>query len=75
MKIIYENEWDRSVVHVDTELPYEENYQMRMLRHNELRSLVKVTGIGREGKYKRPFVRVFCRKRTDVDFRDHGSTR
>ena len=55
VKIIYENEWDRSVVHVDTELPYEENYQMRMLRHNELRSLVKVTGIGREGKSRYTF--------------------
>lgn len=55
MKIIYENEWDRSVAHVDLELPYEEDYQMRMLRHNDMRFLIKVTGIGREGKSRYTF--------------------
>lgn len=55
MNIIYENEWDRSLVHVDVELSYEEDYQMRMLRHNNLKFLVKVTGIGREGKSRYTF--------------------
>lgn len=55
MKIIYENEWDRSVVHVDIEFPYEEDYQMRMLRHNAPGFLIKVTGNGREGKSRYTF--------------------
>ena len=55
MKIIYENEWDHLAVHTDLELPYEEDYQMRMLRHNDLRFLVKVTGIGRDGRSRYTF--------------------
>ena len=55
VKIIYENEWDRSVVHVDVELPYTEDYQMQMLRHNDFKFLVKVAGIGREGKSRYTF--------------------
>ena len=49
VKIVYENEWDRSVVHADIEFPYEEDYQMMMLRHNDFKFLVKITGTGREG--------------------------
>lgn len=55
MKIIYENEWDRTVVHVDVEFPYEEDYQMQMLKCNNLRFLVKAAGIGREGKSRYTF--------------------
>ena len=55
VKIIYENEWDRLAVHTDLEVPYEEDYQMRMLRHNDLRFLVKVTGIGRDGRSRYTF--------------------
>ena len=55
MKIVYENEWDRSVVHADIEFPYEEDYQMMMLRHNDFKFLVKITGTGREGKSRYTF--------------------
>lgn len=55
MKIIYENEWDRTAIHADLEIPYEEDYQMRMLKHNNFRFLVKVTGIGREGNSRYTF--------------------
>lgn len=55
MKIIYENEWERAAVHVDIEIPYEEDYQMRMLGHNRINSLLKVTGNGRDGQSRYTF--------------------
>lgn len=55
MKITYENEWERTAVHVDMEMPYEEDYQMRMLSHNNICSLLKVTGSGRDGQSRYTF--------------------
>ena len=55
MKIIYENEWEHTAVHVDIESPYEEDYQMRMLSHNRINSLLKVAGNGREGQSRYTF--------------------
>ena len=55
MKITYENEWERTAVHVDLEIPYEEDYQIRMLSHNRISSLLKVVGNGREGQSRYTF--------------------
>lgn len=50
MKITYENEWEKANVHIDITKPYEEDYQMRMLSHNDLNCLLRVSGSGREGQ-------------------------
>ena len=55
MKITYENEWERAAIHVDMEMPYEEDYQMLMLSHNNIGSLLKVTGRGRDGQSRYTF--------------------
>lgn len=49
MKITYENKWERSLIHADLEIPYKEGYQMKMLAGNDIKSLLKVTGSGRDG--------------------------
>lgn len=55
MKITYENEWEHTAVHVDMEIPYEEDYQIHMLSHNNICSLLKVTGSGRDGQSRYTF--------------------
>lgn len=55
MKITYENEWEHTAVHVDMEIPYEEDYQIHMLSHNNICSLLKVTGNGRDGQSRYTF--------------------
>lgn len=50
MKVTYENEWERSAVHIDMMIPYEEDYQIRMIGDNELSCLLKISGSGREGQ-------------------------
>lgn len=49
MKIWQENQWERSIAHVDTDQPYRGNYQMKMLENNALSSVLKMSGCGREG--------------------------
>ena len=34
---------------IDSEQPYQETYQMRMLKNNHIPGLLKVSGCGREG--------------------------
>ncbi len=48
MKITYENEWEHTDVHIDMPFPYEEDYRLRMLKHNDIECLLKVKGCGRE---------------------------
>ena len=36
LKISYEKGWDSICIHVDIPVPYEENYQMRMIRNNTI---------------------------------------
>ena len=49
MKITYENGWEYTDIHVDLPVPYEDNYQMRMLRVNEIPGLAAVKGSGLNG--------------------------
>ena len=49
MKITYENGWEYTDIHIDLSVPYEDNYQMRMLRANEIPGLAPVKGSGRDG--------------------------
>ena len=49
MKITYENSWEYTDIHIDLSVPYEDNYQMRMLRANEIPGLAPVKGSGRDG--------------------------
>ena len=49
MKITYENGWEYTDIHIDLPVPFEDNYQMRMLRANEIPGLAPVTGSGRDG--------------------------
>ena len=36
-------------IHVDVPVPFEDNYQMRMLRSNEIPGLAEIKGSGRDG--------------------------
>lgn len=49
MKITYENGWEYTDIHIDLPVPYEDNYQMRMLRANEIPGLAGVKGSGLDG--------------------------
>lgn len=53
--ITFENEWNQSRIHIDVPVPYEEDYQMRMLENNEIPGIMKVTGCGRDGESRYTF--------------------
>lgn len=42
-------------VHIDLPIPYKENYQMRMLSHNDIPGLLRVKGSGRDGQSRYTF--------------------
>lgn len=48
--ITFENEWNQSCIHIDVSVPYEEDYQMRMLENNEIPGIMKGSGCGRDGE-------------------------
>lgn len=48
MKVTYENGWEHTDIHIDLGIPYNEDYQMRMLSANDIPGLIKVKGSGRE---------------------------
>ena len=41
MNVTYENNWEYTDIHIDLEVPYKENYQMRMLNSNDISGLMK----------------------------------
>lgn len=55
MKVTYENKWEQTVLHIDLEIPYEEDYQMKMLGSNQIKGLLKVAGSGRDGQSRYSF--------------------
>jgi len=55
MKIIYQNEWDYTNIHVDLPIPYEEDYQVKMINYNEISGLLPVHGIGKNGQSRYTF--------------------
>ena len=34
MQITYQNEWEYTNIHVDLPIPYEEDYQIKMIHYN-----------------------------------------
>jgi hypothetical protein len=50
VNVTYENNWEYTDIHIDLEVPYKENYQMRMLNSNDISGLMKVKGSGRDGQ-------------------------
>lgn len=46
--IILEKDWNQPCIHIDVPVPYEEDYQMKMLRYNEIEGILRVSGVGRE---------------------------
>ena len=55
LKISYEKGWDSICIHVDIPVPYEENYQMRMIRNNTIPHLSDTKGSGRDGTSRYTF--------------------
>lgn len=53
--VTFENEWSQPCLHIDVSVPYEEDYQMRMLENNEIPGVMKVTGTGRNGESRYTF--------------------
>ncbi len=53
--VTFENEWSQPCIHIDVCVPYEEDYQMRMLENNEIARVMKVTGSGRNGESRYTF--------------------
>ena len=45
-----EKDWNQSCLYIEVPVPYEEDYEIRMIRNNDIPGLLKVTGIGSEGK-------------------------
>lgn len=45
-----EKDWNQSCLYIEVPVPYEEDYEIRMIRNNHIPGLLKVTGIGSEGK-------------------------
>ena len=37
MQITYQNEWEYTNIHVDLPIPYEEDYQIKMIHYNKMK--------------------------------------
>lgn len=55
MQITYQNEWEYTDIHVDLPIPYEEDYQIKMINYNEIKGILPVHGIGRDGQSRYTF--------------------
>lgn len=55
VKVTYEYEWEHTVIYIDLPIPYEEDYQTRMLGHNDMKGLLPVRGNGRDGESRYTF--------------------
>lgn len=53
VKITYKNEWEYTELHIDLQVSYYEDYQIRMLSHNNIEGMLKLKGCGRneESRY------------------------
>ena len=54
-EVTFENEWSQPGICIDISAPYEEDYQMRMLENNDIPGIMKITGIGINGKSRYTF--------------------
>lgn len=50
LNVSYENEWDYTYIHIDIPIPYEENYQVSMLKNNALSGFLNMRAGGRDGQ-------------------------
>lgn len=55
MKVTYEQGWECMNIHVDLPVPYEDNYQIKMLDNNEIKGLLSVKGTGMDGNARYTF--------------------
>lgn len=55
MKVTYEYGWEHTDICIDLPVPYEEDYQMRMLGGNAMSGLLPVRGNGRDGESRYTF--------------------
>ena len=55
VKVTYEYEWEHTVIYIDLPIPYEEDYQTRMLDHNTVKGILPVRGNGRDGQSRYTF--------------------
>lgn len=55
MKIITETGWDHTDIHIDLPVSYNENYQIHMIRNNNIRGLMKLSCGGREEESRYTF--------------------
>lgn len=39
MQITYQNEWEYTNIHVDLPIPYEEDYQIKMIHYNKIKGM------------------------------------
>lgn len=49
MNITFGNDVENQEVHIDTDTPYTEDYQMKMMKYNKIEQLLEVSGTGMEG--------------------------
>ena len=40
MQITYQNEWEYTNIHVDLPIPYEEDYQIKMIHYNKIKGML-----------------------------------
>lgn len=45
MKTTFEKEWDRTYLHIDIQEEFQENYQLQMIRKNEIPGILKMKGM------------------------------
>ncbi len=45
MQITYQNEWEYTNIHVDLPIPYEEDYQIKMIHYNKIKGMLPVQGM------------------------------
>ena len=49
LNITYEKDLNGQRVHIDTDIPYQEDYQMKMLKNNDIEDMIRVSGTGIDG--------------------------
>ena len=56
MQITYQNEWEYTNIHVDLPIPYEEDYQIKMIHYNKIKGMLRYKVSDATGKADIHFV-------------------
>lgn len=56
MQITYQNEWEYTNIHVDLPIPYEEDYQIKMIHYNKIKECCRYKVSDATGKADIHFV-------------------